>query len=89
MPRKGPGATIDLEVARGILRQAPAIGQIADADPGKGEFVVMLGRRAADDDGSIDVLRVLDEKRSAVEAIVKRTAKTIAKEMATADTGAS
>ena len=79
----------DLEVARGILRQAPAIGQIADADPGKGEFVVMLGRRAADDDGSIDVLRVLDEKRSAVEAIVKRTAKTIAKEMATADTGAS
>lgn len=76
----------DLEVARGILRQTPAIGRIPDADPTKAEFVVMLGRRAADDDGSIDVLRVLDEKRSAVEAIVKRTAKTIAKELATAGT---
>ena len=79
----------DMEVARGILRQTPAIGRIPDADPTKAEFVVMLGRRAADDGGSIDVLRVLDEKRSAVEAIVKRTAKTIAKELADAGTGAS
>ena len=72
----------DLEVAKGILRQIPAIGQVMDAGPGKAEFVVMLGRRAMDDGGTIDVLRVLDEKRSAVEAIVKRTAKTIAKELA-------
>lgn len=72
----------DLEVARGILRQIPAIGRIPDTKPGKAEFVVMLGRRAMDDDGTINVLRVLDEKRSAVEAIVKRTAKTIAKELA-------
>ena len=76
----------DLEVARDILRQTPAIGRIPDANPGKAEFVVMLGRRAGDDDGTIDVLRVLDEKRSAVEAIVKRTAKTIAKELAAAGT---
>ena len=76
----------DLEVARGILRQTPAIGRIPDANPGKAEFVVMLGRRAGDDGGTIDVLRVLDEKRSAVEAVVKRTAKTIAKELATAGT---
>ena len=72
----------DLEVARGLLRQTPAIGRIPDANPGKAEFVVMLGRRAMDDGATIDVLRVLDEKRSAVEAIVKRTAKTIAKELA-------
>ena len=74
----------DLEVARGLLRQTPAIGRIPDANPGKAEFVVMLGRRAMDDGATIDVLRVLDEKRSAVEAIVKRTAKTIAKELAAA-----
>ena len=74
----------DLEVARGILRQTPAIGQIPDANPGKAEFVVMLGRRAMDDGGTIHVLRVLDEKHSAVEAIVKRTAKTIAKELSAA-----
>jgi hypothetical protein len=79
----------DLEVAKGILRQTPAIGRIPDANPGKAEFVVMLGRRAMDDGGTIDVLKVLDEKRSAVEAIVKRTAKTIAKELATAGAGAS
>ena len=72
----------DLEVARGILHQTPAIGQIPDANPGKGEFVLMLGRRAMDDGGTIDVLRVLDERRSAVEAIVKRAAKTIAEEPA-------
>jgi len=69
----------DLEVATGILRRTPAIGRIPDTDPGKAEFVVMLGRRAVDDGGTIDVLRVLDERPSAVEAIVKRTAKTIAK----------
>ncbi len=77
----------DLELAKGILRQTPAIGQITDATPGKAEFVVMLGRRAMDDGGTIHVLRVLDEKRSAVEAIVKRTAKTIAKDLA--DAGAT
>ena len=71
-------------MARGILRQTPAIGQIPDANPGKAEFVVMLGRRAMDDGGTIHVLRVLDEKHSAVEAIVKRTAKTIAKELSAA-----
>ena len=75
----------DLEVATGILRRTPAIGRIPDTDPGKAEFVVMLGRRAVDDGGTIDVLRVLDERPSAVEAIVKRTAKTIAKKPA-ADT---
>ena len=79
----------DLEVAKDILRQTPAIGRIPDANPGKAEFVVMLGRRAGDDGGTIDVLRVLDEKRSAVEAIVKRTAKTIAKKLAAAGAGAS
>ena len=73
-------------MARGILRQTPAVGRIPDANPGKAEFVVMLGRRAGDDGGTIDVLRVLDEKRSAVEAVVKRTAKTIAKELAAAGT---
>ncbi len=74
----------DLEVARGILRQTPAIGRIPDTNPGKAEFLVMLGRRAMDDGGTIDVLRVLDERRSAVEAIVKRTATTIAKKLAAA-----
>ena len=79
----------DLEVARGILRQTPAIGRIPDTNPAKAEFVVMLGRRAMDDGGTIDVLRVLDERRSAVEAVVKRTAKTIAKELAAAGATAS
>ncbi len=72
----------DLEVAKGILRQIPAIGQVMDAGPGKAEFVVMLGRRAMDEAGTMHVLTVLDEKKSAVEAVIKRTAKKVAKELA-------
>ena len=72
----------DLELAKGILRQIPAIGQVMDAGPGKAEFVVMLGRRAMDEAGTVHVLTVLDEKKSAVEAVIKRTAKKVAKEFA-------
>ena len=80
----------DLEMAKGILRQIPAIGQVVDAGPGKAEFVVMLGRRAVvmlgrralDEAGTVYVLTVLDEKTSAVEAVIKRTAKKVTKGLA-------
>ena len=64
----------ELEIARDALRQAAAVGTIADGGAGEGEFVVMVGRRGPD---VIEVLAVLDEKPSLVDGCIRRAAKAL------------
>jgi len=68
------------ERARDLLRQIDAAGLITDPAGGTDEFVLVLGRRSLNQPGVIEVLRVLDEKRVAVEATVKKVAATLKRE---------
>ncbi len=68
-----------LDKAKRLLRDVPAIGEVSQTDAaGTAEFVIMLGRRTPDRAGTVRILRVLDEKPSVVDAIVKRAAKSVA-----------
>ena len=64
----------ELEIARDTLRQAAAVGTIADCGAGDDEFVVLVGRRGPD---GIDVLAVLNEKPSLVDGCIRRAAKAL------------
>ncbi len=69
-----------LDQAKAVLRRTPAIGRVSDGASGEAEFVVMLGRRTANEPDTVQVLRVLDEKASKVDVIVKHTANELAEE---------
>ncbi len=71
-----------LDNAKRLLRQMSAIGEVSQA--GTAEFVIMLGRRTPDRAGTVRILRVLDEKPSVVDAIVRRAAKSVAAGLADA-----
>lgn len=71
-----------LDDAKRLLRQVSAIGEVSQA--GTTEFVIMLGRRTPDRAGTVRILRVLDEKPSVVDAIVRRAAKSVAAGLADA-----
>jgi hypothetical protein len=57
--------------AREIISALPAIGEVRDSANDQSEFAIL---------GTVQVLRVLSEGASIVEAILKRTAKTIVQE---------
>ncbi len=68
-----------LNKAKRLLRHVSAIGEVSLTDKAAtAEFVIMLGRRTPDRAGTVQVLRVLDEKSSVVDAIVRRAAKSVA-----------
>ena len=54
------------------LRRLPAIGEASDGGAGSGEFVVLLGRRAAARPGIVHILHIFEERRSAMAGIVRR-----------------
>ncbi len=66
--------------AREILRRAPAIGRIDAAADNDSEFVLLLGRRASDAGTGTEVVRILDEKVSVVDAILNRAARKMRQE---------
>ena len=61
--------------ARSILRDQPALGHLYDLDVGEddSEFVLILGRREPDRQG-VDIVKVLHEKPSIVDGILRRAA---------------
>jgi hypothetical protein len=61
--------------ARSVLRDQPALGHLYDLDVGddESEFVLILGRREPDREG-VDIVKVLHEKPSIVDGILRRAA---------------
>jgi len=61
--------------ARSVLRDQPALGRLYDLDIGEddSEFVLILGRREPDRQG-VDIVKVLHEKPSIVDGILRRAA---------------
>jgi hypothetical protein len=70
------------EQAKEVLRKARALGLIGDLEGGSEEFVLVLGRRSAMQDGVIEMLRVLDERPSVVDSTIRRAARAVKRESA-------
>jgi len=68
------------EHAKELLRTLDSLGLITDLEGGAEGFVLILGRRSARRPGVVEVLRILDERPSAVDAAAGRAARAISRE---------
>lgn len=66
--------------ARQVLRELAPLGEVADSGGDEGEFVLLLGRRSSERLGKVQVLNILAEKPSTVDAMLKRVAKRLVQE---------
>ena len=73
--RAEPGAPADdLDQAMEAMRSLPPIGEVIDEALDGPEFVVLLGRRSAARPDLVHIVKQLNERQSAVDAMVKRAA---------------
>ncbi len=75
-----PGRSDKTEQAKEVLRKAKALGLIGDLEGGGEEFVLVLGRRSAAQDGVIEVVRILDERSQVVDSAIRRAARAAKRE---------
>jgi hypothetical protein len=68
------------EQAKDLLRTVESRGLITDLEGGADDFVLILGRRSVSQSGVIDVVRILDENASVVDAAVRRAARAVRRE---------
>ena len=68
------------EQAKEVLRKTQALGLIGDLEGGSEEFVLVLGRRSAAQDGVIEMLRIVDARPTVVDSTIRRTARAVKQE---------
>jgi hypothetical protein len=68
------------EQAKALLRTIESRGLITDLEGGADDFVLILGRRSASQSGVIEVVRILEENASVVDAALRRAARAIRRE---------
>lgn len=71
---KGIAGDVVLEKAKEKLRAEPTIGEVHIKTTGDDEFVLLLGKRGSTE-GIVEIIKLLDENRSFVEPIIKRSTK--------------
>ncbi len=70
------------EQAKEVLRQVEALGLVGDLEGGGEEFVLVLGRRSAVQDGVIEVLQILEDRPAVMASTIRRAARAVKRKRA-------